>query len=251
MSGSDITLKVFFALVGGLALVWSISAIQPAWNYRDLEAIGYRTSLGYAFNADVLNAIEPMADQAMAEQDCHTAAIRSAAFVKLRLYELAEAKADRKSLDERSVGLSNALQRSLGCSPYDPFFWFIKYWLEVTRAGLTEKAVGLLEMSYETGPNEGWVSLRRNRFALAIASQLPAALREKVFDEFLLLIQSGFVEEAAANFVGPGWSVRNELLPRLSIVNRANRERFARRIQSEGINIAVPSVEQPRSRYWD
>jgi hypothetical protein len=251
VSASDIAYKLLFAAAGCLALVWSVSVLPTSWAYRDLEAIGYRVSLDHAFDANVLNGVEPVADRVLAEQSCHSSALRSAVFIKLRLYELLEAKADRASLDSRSNELRKAVRRSLGCSPYDPFFWFLGYWLEVRRAGLTEEAVHLLELSYATGPNEGWVALRRNRYALAIAAQLPAAMRESVYNEFSMLIESGFVEEAFNNFVGPGWASRDDLLSRLSSVNRANRERFARRLQSEGLNLAVPGVEQREMRYWD
>lgn len=163
---------LFFAAAGCLALVWSVSVLPTSWAYRDLEAIGYRVSLDYAFDANVLNGVEPVADRVLAEQSCHSSALRSAVFIKLRLYELLEAKADRASLDSRSNELRKTGPAFARRSPYDPFFWFLGYWLG-EETGLTEEAVHLLELcssrSMDGGP-------RRSRYALAIAAQLPDGL---------------------------------------------------------------------------
>ena len=110
VSASDIAYKLLFAAAGCLALVWSVSVLPTSWAYRDLEAIGYRVSLDHAFDANVLNGVEPVADRVLAEQSCHSSALRSAVFTKLRLYELLEAKADRTSLDSRSNELRKAVR---------------------------------------------------------------------------------------------------------------------------------------------
>jgi hypothetical protein len=94
----------------------------------------------------------------------------------------------------------------------------LQYWLEVNENGFSNKALDYLRMSYVLGPNEGWISAKRNGFALAIYDQLPEDIAERVVPEFVSLVRSGFHPQAAANLAGPGWSKRETLVAALARV---------------------------------
>jgi hypothetical protein len=251
VSIGEVCLKLLFAAVGLLAIFWSVSTYQRLWPYRDIEAIGYRIVLGDSFKVSVLEAIEPVADQAIESPNCNTPAMRGAVFVKVHLYELKAAESDRIALNKLSGDLRKAIGKSLGCSPYDPFFWFVDYWMEVSNSGISEKALRLLQMSYATGPHEGWIALRRNRFALAAFPSLKSDLQQQVLDEFADMVEAGFVDQAAANLAGPGWPIRDKLLERLAHVRQYNREVLARLLENQGVRLEIPNVETKERRYWN
>jgi hypothetical protein len=251
VSVSAVFLKLLFAAVGLLTVFWSVSTYEQLWPYRDLEAIGYRITLGDTFKASVLEAVEPLADRALEAKDCNTPAIRGAVLVKVQLYELKGAESDRLAINRLSGELRKAIGKSLGCSPYDPFFWFVDYWMEVSSSGISEKALRLLQMSYATGPHEGWISLRRNRFALAAFPSLKSDLQQQVLDEFADMVEAGFVDQAAANLAGPGWPIRDKLLERIAKVRQYNREVLARLLENQGVKLEIPNVETKERRFWN
>lgn len=251
MSITDAFLKLLFVAAGVLAMVWSVSTYQRIMPFKDLEAVGSRISLGDTFKPSILEQVEPDADRAIAAADCNTPAIRSAVFVKVQLYEIKGRETDRLALNKLSTDLRTAIRKSIGCSPYDPFFWFVRYWVELSSSGISDKALRYLEMSYETGSNEGWIALRRNRFALAAFPSLGSELQKKVLTEFSELVDAGFVDLAAANLAGPGWPVREQLLARLADVGRYNREQFARLLEDQGIRVDIPNSEPRQPRYWN
>lgn len=251
VSIARVFLKLLFVAAGVLTISWSVSTYQRVFPFRDLEAVGFRISLGETFQPSVLEGVEPDADRAIAAVDCNTPAIRSAVFVKVQLYEIKGGETDRLALNKLSSDLRGAIRKSISCSPYDPFFWFVRYWIEVSSSGVSEKALRYLEMSYETGPNEGWIALRRNRFALAVFPSLGSELQKKVLAEFSELVDAGFVDLAAANLAGPGWPVREQLLAGLADVGRYNREQFARLLEDQGIRVDIPNAEPRPQRYWN
>jgi hypothetical protein len=79
-------------------------------------------------------------------------------------------------------------------------------WLDGAREGFRPQQMQYLWLSYQLGPNKGWIAARRNRFALTIFERLPPALAEYPLDEFARMLGSGFYGESIENFIGPGWT---------------------------------------------
>jgi hypothetical protein len=98
-------------------------------------------------------------------------------------------------------------------------------------------------MSYVVGPREGWIAIKRNRFASALHPQLSPDLREAVLQEFAALVASGIYEEATGILMGPSWPFRERLLERLASVDYRDRLRFANVLAQGGYDIAIPGVE--------
>lgn len=128
------------------------------------------------------------------------------------------------------------------------FFSSSCFWLENTRNGFSADNFKYLRMPYELGPNEGWVSLKRNGLALALFEQLPPDVADMATDEFVRLLNNGFNREAVAIFTGPGWRIRNLLFPKLKKVGEGQREAFARTLYNDGYDVDVPGVIGPGQR---
>jgi hypothetical protein len=97
-------------------------------------------------------------------------------------------------------------------------------------------------MSYQQGPKEGWVMQKRSRLALAIYRSLPPDLAERAVSEFAKLLQPQFTVTAADIFVGPGWHVRDILLPRLASAPQSERQLFANLLYARNIDVTVPGI---------
>lgn len=243
--------KVAFATVAcGVGLVWGIGAAPFFWQDKPVEDAARSVVAGQSFRPEVLAGLLPQMEKIETRSFCRPSALRGAAIIRLRLAEIAISESQRLPLQDRMKSLREVARASISCSPYDPFLWLVLYWVELQNDS-THDYVPYLKMSYRFGANEGWVAAKRNSFALAIYEQLPADLKESVAAEFALLVNSGFIEEAAANLTGPGWPVRQVLLDHLGDVRLSFRRRLARALLRSGIRLQIPGVEQTEARPWD
>ena len=149
------------------------------------------------------------------------------------------AQAQRQLVSERMRSLRQAVRSALSCSPTQSFLWLLHYWLEVAENGSSERALQYLRMSYLAGPNEGWISAKRNGFSLAIYDQLPEDIAAEIVPEFVSLVRSGFYAQAASNLSGPGWSRRAALAP----VREVRRHEFSKYLRPrEFLSISRVSI---------
>jgi hypothetical protein len=242
--------RVVLLVVGAVAIAWGGALLPGFWRQAALDRIATHIVHGEPFKLDALVALTPSLPAAGPAADCRAAAVRSAAIIRLRIAEATIAAGERSLIDDRMRALDDGLRRSLACAPADPFLWLALYWVEVARNGFTPDDLAYLRMSYRLGPNEGWIGLKRIRLALAIYGQLPPDLAEMTVREFVGLLDSGFYLEMAAVLTGPGWNVRDVLLPRLKDASEQFRRALARELYRGGYDVAVPGIERPDSRPW-
>jgi hypothetical protein len=230
--------------VAGVAWTWSVMpTLVKSYN---ATRIAPRVMSGHSFDAKLLEGVLPPASDT-----CQASLTNAAAIVHLRLYELAVARVERELISERTRSLREAMRRSLSCSPTMPFHWFLLYWLEAAENGLNEKAFQYLRMSYVLGPNEGWISAKRNGFSLAIYDQLPADVAARVVAEFVSLVASGFYSQAAANLSGPGWSNREILVASLTPIPEGRKYEFSKYLRAEGRYLDIPGLAPIERRPWN
>jgi hypothetical protein len=105
-------------------------------------------------------------------------------------------------------------------------------------------------MSYVTGPNEGWVALKRSPFALALYETLPPKIADMAATELVALIKSGFVRQSANIFITSGWRNRQALLARLAVLPMPARQAFAHAVYDAGGDIEMPGIRRPEWRPW-
>jgi hypothetical protein len=181
---------------------------------------------------------------------CRPQGLHSAAIIRLQLAKNVIAASERDQIDVSLSVLQDSIHRSLGCSPADPFLWSVLFWLENTMNGFSQDHFEFLRLSYQLGPNEGWIAAKRNELALALFGQLPASLREMAINEFVKLLNSGFLTESVAIFTGPAWPIRDVLLPRLASVSDVQREAFARELYRKGYVVNVPGINDIDRPAW-
>jgi hypothetical protein len=237
--------------LAGAAIAWGVAALPTFWRQSALERTAAHVLAGDPFKPELLEALIPAVEAAEQADYCRPEATRSAAILRLRLAEQAVAEGERMSIDGRLAALRDSIRRSLACSPADPFLWVVLYWVESARNGFQPRYLDYLRLSYRLGPNEGWIGLKRNGLALAIFERLPPDIAELAISEFVGLLDTGFYPETAAILTGPGWRVRELLLPRLKDVNERYRQAFAREVYRQGYDVSVPGVPPRDTRPWD
>jgi hypothetical protein len=239
----------FLVILGCAAFAWGTYALPVFARQAPIEDVATRVIAGNSFKPKVLAEFMPQVEAAERAAPCRPAALRSAAIIRTSVAE--QAIADAENIDAQLSALSNSIHRSLACSPTDPFLWVVLYWVESTRNGFHPGYLEYLRLSYQLGPNEGWIALKRNAYALAIFQLLPPDLADMALTEFAGLLDAGFYEEAVAIFTGPGWRERGLLLPRLKDVAERHRQAFARALYKRGYDVTVPGIARPDPRPWD
>jgi hypothetical protein len=235
--------------LGFCAVAWGIYAMPVFARQVPIERVAAHIVNGDAFRSTALAALMPQVELAELAERCDPVALHSAAIIRTRIAE--RAIFDGGDIDASLLSLSDAIRRSLACSPADPFLWFVLYWAESNRAGFQARNLDYLRLSYKLGPNEAWIAVRRNRYVLAVFQRLPSSLAQKAITEFAQLVDTGFYTETVATLTGPGWPERDLLLPRLKDVTERHREGFARALYKLGYNVDVPGVVRPDPRPWD
>ncbi len=243
--------QLFVSILGIVAIAWAIGVLPAFLRDTPVNQVAARIVEGEIYREPVLLSFLPVLEEIERDPLCRSLSQRSATIVRLRLLESAIASGDRLSIDDRLEQLLKSTRIALQCSPADSFLWLILYWADGSRNGFDARHVGYLRHSYELGPNEGWVAVKRNRYALAIFEQLPADLADQALDEFVRLVRSGFYRDASEILVGPGWRLRDKLLPRLANIEERHRRHFDWELSQRGYSREVtPGIQRPDARPW-
>ena len=245
-----IAARTFGLVLGTVGIVWAVTTFPMFREQAPIKRIASRVIASEAFKMDVL--AQTIAATKATEQVgyCRPDAVRSAAIIRLRLVEETFRSGLVESIDAQMNTLAEVVRGSLSCAPADPFLWFVLHWLENTRGGFDQKNFKYLRMSYMLGPNEGWIAIKRNRFALALFKYLPPDLADLAIGEFAHLLESGFNDELVGIFTGPGWPIRDRLLQGLKNVSKIHREGFSKALYWQGYDVDVPGVQRPDHRWW-
>lgn len=236
--------------MGVFAVLWAAQIFPTVWRESVLETIASHIIEGQIYKPKDLIDLIPTIDNAERSPICRPASLRSAAVIRLRLAEEAIKAADRPNIDKTLDELNGSIRNSLKCAPADSFLWLVLYWAESTRNGFDPRYLNYLRQSYDLGPYEGWVVLRRSPFALTAFEQLPPDIAEKALAEFIGLVNSSFYHEAAEILIGPGWRLREKILPRLKDVALRHRIVFEHEVFKLGYDVNVPGVDPAEPRPW-
>jgi hypothetical protein len=239
--------RLFLILTGSFAILWGLVTLPVFWEQSAIEKTAKQIIRGEQFKLEALKSEMPLIDSIDGSTHCRPAGIQSAAIVRLGIAEEAIASGDRQFIDLQLKASDRQIRDSLSCSPADSFLWLALFWVDNNLSGLRPSYFQYLRMSYEVGPNEGWVALRRNYLAFSIFDHLPSDLADKAMREFVGLVDAQLYSETAEIFVGPAWHVRDEILSRLAEVEPKNRQAFADVLNAQGVDVAVPGTQPPHN----
>jgi len=134
-------------------------------------------------------------------------------------------------------------------APDDPLLWLVWFWLDASRNGLRPESLPFLQMSYDLGPYEGWIAVKRNRVALAAFPALTSELAERAISEFVGLVRWGLIPEAVDIAAETAPALRRVLFARLKDLSYEQRRIFASAIYGREIDdVQVPGIAPPNNQ---
>jgi hypothetical protein len=151
--------------------------------------------------------------------------------MEMSLAETALRSGAVQEFDQRTKSIQIRATRVLSCTPRESFVWLLIFQLEVLNGHLDEQSFGLLAMSYETSPNEAWISIRRILVAMPLVLVAPESTRQKILTEFQLLTRHGFVDAAARAYLGAPDRARSLLQSRIEQLNKDQQAAFSNALQ--------------------
>jgi hypothetical protein len=241
-------------LLLGLAIFssagWAVIVLSYPDHAIQLNDIANRIMSGDRFQQMLLATSDQLLATADGRAFCSPLEMRGATITRLRLFEDAMNASDTRLADDRLMSLRSSIDLALSCVPTEGFLWFIRYWAAIHAGSPAADHFEELRMSYALAPLEGWIALRRSPYALAIYDILPADLKEMALNEFVAIVASAFVGDAVKILQGPGWGIRNQLLPRLDKVRLDIRFQLDRGLRAQGLVVGIPGVEAKEFRPW-
>jgi hypothetical protein len=247
--GASLVVRSFTVGLGLAGMAWGLLTLPVSWSSAALEDVATRIVHSQAFRLETLLELTPTLEAVEHQDRCDAASARSAAIVRLRIAEVTLGAADGPNIDSRFAAARASIVNALKCSPVDSFLWLSLFWIESTTNGFKPEYLELLRLSYQQGPDEGWVMEKRSRLALAIYRSLPPDLAERAVGEFAKLLQPQFTVTAADIFAGPGWPIRDILLPRLASAPLSERQLFSNLLYARNIDVAVPGIVRDERPY--
>jgi hypothetical protein len=245
-----VLVRVCVVALGSVAVIWGLVTLPIFWQESTLERTALSIIRGEIYPREVLARALPLVETTEKATFCDPTALRGAAIVRLRIAEIGRTENAKEPSGTDIQAATDSVVKALSCSPADAFLWVALYWLKSSQHGFSWEDLKYLSLSYQLGPNEGWIAAKRNGVTFAMLQQLPSEARaqlaapsspfrcdggpcrpsdfsEIAINEFAGLVRSGMYEEAAEVFAGPAWPERELILPRLASLPGADRRRFS------------------------
>lgn len=242
------TLRSQFLLCGLLGVIWSYAALPSFWLTVPAHNVASRIIAGERFKPEILPQMLSQMEAAPRPGIVQSEYYRAQALIGVSAGEVA-AQGSGSDFDREISDAESRLRAALSVTPSDAFLWLLLYSVGTARNGFDPAYVRLVEKSYIAGPHEGWIALRRNRLALAVFALLNDITQKAVVTEFSELVDSDFIDAAAANLTTIGWEHRAPLLAGLEQTDVASRESLARRLSRDGFKVPIPGVDRD-DRLW-
>lgn len=222
--------RVLTLAIGCVGVAWGFFILpqsEAADYFRDIESRLLRFE---TFNRTTLaQTLESQASQSLSACDTH--AQRAMLLMEMPLAEAALRSGAASEFDQRIRALETRSRRVLSCTPRESFVWLLVFNLEVLHGVLNEHSFNLLAMSYDTSPNEAWISIRRIIVAMPLVLIAPEPVRQKILFEFQQLIRYGFVDDAARSYLTASGSIRSLLQTQVQQLDLPRQKAFSDALQ--------------------
>jgi hypothetical protein len=230
-----LSIRSFVALASSLAIgclgsAWGILALPQSEFSDDFRNIKDRLLSFETFRpATFAQILESKGAQDISPCDTHPQ--RAMLLMEMSLAESALRSGAVQEFDQRTKFIQTRATHVLSCTPRESFVWLLVFQLEVLNGHLDEQSFDLLAMSYETSPNEAWISIRRILVAMPLVLVAPESARQRILGEFQLLTKNGFVDAAARAYLGAPEPARSLLQSRLEQLNKDQQAAFSNALQ--------------------
>jgi hypothetical protein len=210
--------------IGCASLAWGALAFprsDPSDNLRDLESRLLR------FQTFSPQTVTQELQSGGYLSSCDTHSQRAMLLMEMPLAEEALRSGAAAAFDQHVKALEARTRLILSCAPRESVVWLVAFDLEILHGLLNEHAFNLLAMSYETSPNEAWISIRRTSVAVPLIPIVPEPLQEQILNEFEQLIRNGFVDAAARSYLNGSQAVRSLLQAHIEKLDVAEQQAFS------------------------
>jgi hypothetical protein len=245
---SALAVRIPLILLGALAIGWGVLVLPKFWQQAVLEQTAMHIMRDETFKTESLLGLLPLVEAVEGAEHCEPTSQRNAVMVRLRIVEQMLSSNQLQDLADQQNALRKSTRAALACAPVDAFLWLTLFRAELATSGLSDDLFRYLRLSYRLGPNEGWIALKRNYFALGMFEDLPTDLNARALDEFARLLNDGLYDDVLQLLLGPGWRLRDTLLAHLDGVAPEHRRNFARLLRAGGYPAEIPGVVLPRER---
>ena len=242
--------RILQVVLGAAGILTGCLLFESSLLQAKLRSATERIKAGEPISRQELPAAAEYLERADSLELCNPRLAMEAALHSLRLWDVSLEDGDRAAADRWNRRAETSVRRSLACAPVDSFAWFALFKLIVTREGYSPKYLEFLEMSYETGPREGWIILKRNPLSLGLFDGLPAELQRRAIDEYYSILQSGLYEEARSIFLRAPPNVKSRILDGLGTVDLRHREALAKALTDVGYDANIVGVPKRETRPW-
>ena len=236
--------RLLLVMAGAAAMAWAAIAFPTFWSEKAIVDVAGAITRGEVFDPDVLAAVEARTEGKGSR--LRAGVLSKVAEIRLRQLEDAIHAGDFRLIRQRLESATRIVRETLRNAPDDPFFWLVWFSLDTYRNGVRPESWRYLRMSYELGPYEGWIAVKRDSAALGSFSALPPDLRERATAEFVRLVRWGIVTEAADIAAGPARPLRAMLFPELKNLSDPQRRAFADVFYRRELDdVPVPGIPPP------
>jgi len=210
-------IRFLVPLLGLAAIAWAASVFSTAWLGSDVAKTAARVVSGDRFRNDIWESIE-FKFRDISHQAVKPSLLAKLAVIHLRGVETALSSENNLQVQSRLLELTGLTKDALRNTPTDGFLWLTLGWISERNGEAADDKWRFLRSSYRMSPNEGWIGLKRNPFALGRFTGLPDDLAEDALQELVHLVRSGLHAEAAEIIAGPGLPISKLLLRRLKVL---------------------------------
>jgi len=240
--------RLILAITGVLAMAWAVAVIPVILSENAIVDVARAITDGEVFKAEALTAVLARTD-ANGDSMLRSSVLGKAAMIRLRQADDAIRGGNAELVKQKLESLTRTVQETLRNAPDDSLLWLVWFWLDTTRNGARPDNQPFLQMSYDLGPYEGWIAIKRNRVALAAFPALTSDLAERAISEFVRLVRWGFIPEAADIAAGTAPPLRQILFARLKDLSYDQRRAFASNIYGRELDdVPVPGIAPPTNQ---
>lgn len=235
--------RLLLLAVGLACIAWCLVVMPSFWITGPARDLSFRIMNDDRFKSGTLaTAFARITSRSYGLLD-QSDLLRARALTAVRVAEESMQRKTSQDADHDADLAVAEVRTSLLSNPGDSFCWLLLFSIDATRNGFDLAKVKFLEASYQFGPWEGWIALRRNSLALSTMSFLGNGYQQAVVSEYAGIVDADFVEVGAFILANSGWQSRDRLLSGLTSVDLREREALNRQLSRIGIRVAIPGIE--------